>query len=366
MRKISSLVCAAVLFFTLNACEHAELELLNELESNETLLNAKGPPSSTSVATFITLATDDNVDYCMDANENTAVTFPLWAGQHMDAGTVTIGNDEEYLYVSIQSTAGFQDVEDNVKMWLGTDISELPTNKKGTPIPGKFPYKYTVSSGDTSLTFKILLTDINYWSTTEGACSQELSIVVHGDVLTTAGDATSGETAFAGNTPGDGPRWWYLMDYTTVCCEDIPEEPTTRCETAFAFGNTCFIDLGFNRWGWTNGPLSPGVFTYDIYAGAGQCDTSKGALVGTLTLTYDGANAQVTFSMNPGYTMSETHLYIGNENLPTKNGTPTVAPGLYGNIHDLNNATSDTFTITGLSGDIYIVAHAVVCFIEVP
>jgi hypothetical protein len=59
--------------------------------------------------------------------------------------------------------------------------------------------------------------------------------------------------------------------------------------------------------------------------------------------------------------MDETHLYVGNNVLPKKNGSYTVSPGQYPYSHDLNNAETDQYEVTGLSGAIYVVAHAVVC-----
>jgi len=61
--------------------------------------------------------------------------------------------------------------------------------------------------------------------------------------------------------------------------------------------------------------------------------------------------------------MDATHLYVGTEHLPRKkNGDFTTAPGQYPYKHDpLNDVTTDTYTVTGLSGEIYVVAHAVVC-----
>ena len=137
--------------------------------------------------------------------------------------------------------------------------------------------------------------------------------------------------------------------------------------------STCFDkeiieDVSFPRWGWTNGPISPGTsLTLDIYAGAGQCDLEKGTLVGELTVEYSGGTLKVNYEMTETsgftdalYTIYETHLYVGSEPYPTKAKKYTVAPGQYGNQHDLNDATEDSYTITGLNGDIYFIAHAVV------
>ena len=136
-----------------------------------------------------------------------------------------------------------------------------------------------------------------------------------------------------------------------------------ECETAYAYypGNAqCFLDLGYTKWGWTNGPLSPGHYEFDIYAGAGQCDLSKGENIGTLTVDYDESTHTVTVNYDitgSGYWMTETHLYVGNDPLPPNPGKP----GQYPYSHTLDNETTDDYTITGLYGDIYIIAHAVAC-----
>ncbi|MDC6385705.1 hypothetical protein D2V93_09105 [Flagellimonas taeanensis] len=130
-------------------------------------------------------------------------------------------------------------------------------------------------------------------------------------------------------------------------------EPEPVCETAFARtddGSNCFIGNGFNRWGWSIGPLAEGTEeTYEIYAGAGQCDISKGTLVGTVDVSYVGGNVTVTYNIDEAFTVSETHTYAGNAMFPVdKKGKPTVAPG--------------QFSIqTNLSGEIYVIAHADVC-----
>lgn len=140
-----------------------------------------------------------------------------------------------------------------------------------------------------------------------------------------------------------------------------PEE----CETAFAYNEeSCFNDLGFKRWGWRIGPVSDGFSqSFDLYAGAGQCKPSKGELVGTVEVSYSEGTVTVDYSTIDGKCLYETHLYVGNDELPTNpNGKPTVAPGQYGNKHEFpDGADSDSYTIEDVSGEIYIIAHAVVC-----
>ena len=152
--------------------------------------------------------------------------------------------------------------------------------------------------------------------------------------------------------------WGYYFEYCKQECE-IPEPD---CETAYAYGDdlaTCFLDIPgveSNNWGWSNGPISdPSSYSWDIYAGAGQCDITKGTLVGTLDVDYSGGTCTVTYNIDGDFTLEETHLYVGNDILPKKNNKWTTAPGQF------PLSGGDTFTIDGLSGDIYVVAHSVVC-----
>jgi hypothetical protein len=152
------------------------------------------------------------------------------------------------------------------------------------------------------------------------------------------------------------------LNYKCTCV------PTT-CETAYAYKcgycgslSTCFSHWGFSQWGWTTGPLGPGCYNLDIYAGAAQCNIYKGKKVGYLTVYYNGAAASITYHMYSGYKMDETHLYVGSDPLPSNNGSYTVAPGQYPYSHDLDSASTDSYFVTGLGGEIYIIAHAVVCW----
>ena len=117
-------------------------------------------------------------------------------------------------------------------------------------------------------------------------------------------------------------------------------------DTAYAKGDAaiCFIPT-FANWGWTN-PITPGSYTWDLWAGAAQCDTSKGTLVGTVTVVYNGDGfVTVTYNVAAPYVLMETHVYAGTTMFPLDN--TTVAPGQY---------TNDG----PFEGQIYVIAHAVV------
>ena len=159
------------------------------------------------------------------------------------------------------------------------------------------------------------------------------------------------------------------LDNSTINSEDQNRNyDEESCETAFAyFEGGCFSNDGFNRWGWVIGPLSDATDeSYDLYSGAGQCNLNNGTHVGTLNVSYADGSVTVDYNAFSGYGFTETHLYVGNDKYPIKkNGRPTVAPGQYGNQNSFSEAVgSDSYTIEGLDGEIYIIAHAVVCEVE--
>ena len=169
--------------------------------------------------------------------------------------------------------------------------------------------------------------------------------------------------AWAGNlvVGAAEPRPYYFNFCLTPC-----QSSTWGCETAYANGGNlafCFDTFGFKNWGWTNGLISAGDdIIMDLWAGAGQCDVTKGTHVGYFEINYNGSVATITYSLFNGFIFDETHVYVGNDPLPKKkNGSYTVAPGQYPYKHEnINGASTDTYIISGLSGDINVIGHGVV------
>ena len=54
----------------------------------------------------------------------------------------------------------------------------------------------------------------------------------------------------------------------------------------------------FNRWGWSVELPGEGTYTFDIWGGAGQCDLSKGTLVGTAEVNYSAGTVNVVYTLN--------------------------------------------------------------------
>lgn len=102
-----------------------------------------------------------------------------------------------------------------------------------------------------------------------------------------------------------------------------PNNEFSRCFSTFN-------ELNSNRWGWSNGPYNRGdETTHEIWAAAGQCDTSKGFLAGTLDIEFVADRALLSISLNIGFSIvGVIAMYVGNSPLFLKpNNQPTVAPG---------------------------------------
>jgi hypothetical protein len=298
-------------------------------------------------------------------------TWNLTAGQTIDVGSVTVGNDAENLYVTYKLDypgAYFG----TLHLWAGNDIANVPANPQGTPVPGQFPFKYTPPDNTTTeYTFTIPFKDLLIQDVTK-VCGLKLHVVTHAEVNNVNG---KNETAFGGDKPGTGPRWWFHGEYSICCPSDSPD--IGACETAFAKGGWVFttdaksnperlpsLRLTKNRWGWAINLGSPGTTTYDIWAGAGLNNTANGTKVGTLTVEWDGSLAEVTYTLSGGFVMEELHIYAGDAK-PT-----TTAPGQYGytRYFDPPVATHTAeLQLEQAVGDIdgvWLIAHAVTCAVE--
>ncbi len=362
MKKLISIL--AIVLLTTVGCS----DMLNSpIVENNNSSSAIGPLAKVTSPT--TMPTGDGGPTIVKAGIipcGTPKVVDFFAGQTIDAGSVTIYNDNTNLYVTVYSAFGFQSGIEQIKMWVGADLTNMPQNNNGIPEPGQFPYKITTDGG-TTYTFTIPLNDLSLVNN----CGDLIYVVVHGDVLVSDGNGgTQGETAFGGDTPGVGNRWWYYTTFTIACCGITPPV-FDHSETAFAKGGYVFttdkksnpenlpsLKLTKNRWGWAINLKTDGITTYDIWAGAGLNNTANGTKVGTLTVTKSGTTVTVTYTLLSGKTMQEAHIYIGDFK-PT-----TVAPGQYGNTYYFDPMVSTytaTFDVSDTNGDgIWLIAHAVV------
>lgn len=299
----------------------------------------------------------------------------LLAGQTILAGSVCTEVVQDTVKITYTATGGW--TLQGTHLWVDTTFATLPRNRAGNPQLGLFPYGNTLPAGTTVSTVAIPLSRFGLTAGMEVCAPVTINLVAHAVVSRPKADGSlQTETAYgAGTRLVERGNWATWFSRVLECIKDPPPPPVVNLidETAFAMKesslSTCFIGsplLTTQRWGWSNGPLAEGTYRFDIWAGAGQCDLTKGTKVGTLEFVYAAGTARVSFAMHPGFAMSATHLYVGSQPLPytidrrTGALAYTVAPGQYGNQHALTAASSDSYVLTGLSGSVYMVAHAVV------
>lgn len=361
-------------------------------------------PSTLDVVTPITatvyLPTLQTLDVCSN------VPYNLTAGQTINAGTLEVVNDGEYLYVTFNTSGTFG----TLHLWIGTDLLNIPMNPintnpqgkvtGGNPIPGHFPYiadgNLNTKSGTTCppsaglqhYTFQIPLIDYNF------ACGANLYFVAHAEVsgdMDGDGVDEGSQTAFGGNTgvyisePG---RWYFYGSYTIQCCTfDVPNNPTIKSvQTAYAkptlkigTGYTGWVFVGKssktnksnpedyypliltqNRWGWVANLKVFNTYIFDIWAGAGLNNTAtNGTKVGTAKIEYTSTGITVTYNLT-GAVLEEVHIYAGDLKLTT------IAPGQYGYTKYfvtpfVEKTFTESFTVVDSNSDgVWVCLHAMV------
>lgn len=315
-------------------------------------------------------------------NETGGSCTDIIAGQNFNepAGSVCLNdidtdNDgfDDALEITFTTTGDW--VIRKTHFHLGYSLNEIPRNKGGL-IPGQFEYHSPALSDVTEYSFVIPFEDFDFHCT-----NAEIFAASHLELARPDGmGGWQTETGWGEGDNRPGKNWSMVFSFIINCDTPNDPPPPSGCETAFAYDGVlaeCFSEYSNlipndNRWGWTIGPLNYGSYTFPIYAAAGNCDLNNGYLVGTLYIDYSGpvdlnetGEAIITFSMDPGYSLDETHLYVGDEPIYKKKQGQgyvyTVAPGQYPyKNEDLNGASSDVYNVY-IDGPIYVIAHAVVC-----
>lgn len=160
-------------------------------------------------------------DVCGDGEE-----YTLWAGQDIDAGIVSVYNDEENLYV------GFY--PDDPWMLTEVQVYVLDYEPLVRLVPGQAPYKSGNISYSSWYVMIIPLESLDF----DFECDvTKLWIQAHASVviLNDEEEIVQKETAFGGDvTKPDRSAWYGNISFTLQCCEECENY---EGETAWG-GNT--------------------------------------------------------------------------------------------------------------------------------
>ena len=147
----------------------------------------------------------------------------LLAGQFIEAGTVDVANDEEYLFVTFRTSDGWTLAETHVA--VGASLDDLPQTQTGNPIPGQFQYSAT-HDDVTTYTYTIPLGTAQ--------TGDELFIAAHAVVrLALEEDVFQVETGWGEGPQFPGRNWAMYFSHTVQECEDAVELEFQGCTPGY-------------------------------------------------------------------------------------------------------------------------------------
>ncbi|MBD3334695.1 MAG: hypothetical protein GF355_04185 [Candidatus Eisenbacteria bacterium] len=139
---------------------------------------------------------------------------PLWAGQHIDVGTVGLALSGDILLVEFYSTGGWVMTETHLATALSLD--EVPMTGSGNPKVGQFLHSTEHDPAVTTYTYPI---DLNYFGYQAG---DTLYVAAHAAVTLEGegGEPLQEETAWAEGPEFPGNSWATYFMYVIPECDD--------------------------------------------------------------------------------------------------------------------------------------------------
>ncbi len=241
-----------------------------------------GPPTKSETVIFETGV--DSYDPCGDPLEVT-----LWGGQHIDVGTVTVANDEDYLYLKYKTTGDWYLEEIHLYIMDEEPSLRLP--------PGHAPIKLEKLSDPEpvqEVTIKVAFDELNLDTDFDLVCEEDiiLWLQAHAVVYESEngepnydddGKLLDEETAYGGDIVPPPGAWYGNIMYLVQCCDDGNGGGTGDCQEETAWGGNS--EGGGAAWWFYYDASVGGVQT--IWAGqhtdAGTVEVVDGTVYITLT-----------------------------------------------------------------------------------
>lgn len=149
----------------------------------------------------------------------TPQTVTLFAGQHIDVGTVTVWNDTDNVYIKYETKDNWVITETHMATALS--LAGIPQTKTGNPKVGNFPYNDQHSPPVTEYTYVVNYKDAGY------APGNILYIATHAVVklLNENGEIIQEETAWGNGEGFPGKNWAMYFTYEIQACVPIVIKP---------------------------------------------------------------------------------------------------------------------------------------------
>jgi hypothetical protein len=173
----------------------------------------------------------------------TPTVTTLFAGQTINAGSVSVSNDATNLYVEYTTVNGWRLSETHLA--IATTLAGIPQTKSGNPKVGNFPYKRTYSPTVTSDVYVFALDQLAVSLGLDRFTCGVSSFVVaaHAVVvkLDGGGNVIGQETGWGNGSGFPGANWAMYFNYTVQCCAPPPviNPGDFRTQTQGGWGATC-------------------------------------------------------------------------------------------------------------------------------
>lgn len=189
----------------------------------------------------------------------------LWAGQNINAGTVSVYNDANNLYVTYTTTSNW--LLKKSHLYVGP-CSAIPTNKGGNPMIGLFPYQTSFNPYVNTYTYIIPLSSLDDSCICIAAHAELVLIGQNGNIVQT-------ETGWAGESLIGGNSWARRFEY---CIQPCSETCEMIVEIELVSPSTCSLYNGSVTLV-AQGGIAP--YTYSVV------NTSTGAVYSNSTGYFD-------------------------------------------------------------------------------
>ena len=295
-----------------------------DFSSNSMAKGGNGGGGSNSGETAYTCTSEGEFSGYNETNDPdyAIYEYTLWAGQHNDAGTVTITNDDDNIYVTYNTNETADLGEVHVYLW--DDLADIPSKR---PSPGHADFVVENINADSYTV--VMPADIS--------CGSTFYISTHAALVgnDTDGDEAgsgdnSGETAYSGGADApdcfDGQKgaWWGYATYTVECFYDI--------------SGTVYED--FNHDGGMNG---------DENSLEGICVElldASGEVVASTTTDANGGYLFEHVAGGAGYTV-QTCSVPGFDHVETQNGGGFTIEDLGSDMNDIDFGFGPLYDLSG-------------------
>jgi hypothetical protein len=138
--------------------------------------------------------------------ENAPEVYTLWAGQHINAGTVTVWSTRDTFYVKYDMAANWW--LDETHAHVALTLEDIP-HSSGGPIPGQFEFQRTHNPRVQTWTYAIPVKP-------EWTVGSKLYICAHAAAVELDGNGKvkRSETGWGGDKKYPCKKWAYYIEYT--------------------------------------------------------------------------------------------------------------------------------------------------------